>query len=63
MKPIDWLTGGRHSLCIEEGVCTQCSEEVVEFKDELSAREYKISGLCQKCQDKLWPREETWNDC
>lgn len=25
-----------------------------EFKDELSKREYGISGLCQTCQDKVF---------
>ena len=24
------------------------------FVDELSAKEYKISGLCQSCQDKIF---------
>lgn len=32
----------------------ECSEE--EFKDELSEREFKISGLCQDCQDKTFGR-------
>lgn len=25
------------------------------FRDNLSFQEYRISGLCQKCQDKVWP--------
>lgn len=28
------------------------------FRDDLSQREYHISGLCQDCQDKCWPKEE-----
>ena len=28
-----------------------CGGEAKEFRDELSRREYRISGLCQKCQD------------
>ena len=25
-----------------------------EFRDELSRREFKISGICQKCMDKIF---------
>ena len=36
------------------GFCPTCSEPVVSFRDELSAREYSISGLCQTCQDSVF---------
>ena len=39
---------------IEERVCVSCGHEAVNFKDELSSKEYKISGLCQTCQDQLF---------
>lgn len=29
--------------------------EVDTFRDEISRREYTISGLCQDCQDKVYP--------
>ena len=31
-----------------------CDTSNMEFKDALSEKEYKISGLCQKCQDKMF---------
>ena len=31
-----------------------CGGEANTFKDELSKREYSISGLCQKCQDSIF---------
>lgn len=31
-----------------------CGEPATKFRDELSVREYRISGLCQKCQDKVF---------
>lgn len=36
-----------------KGICPFCSKEVNEedFRDALSLKEFKISGLCQKCQD------------
>ena len=37
---------------ILKGLCPICNEPTEQFRDELSLREYYISGLCQKCQDK-----------
>lgn len=31
--------------------CGKEIDSLTEFKDELSAKEYTISGLCQACQD------------
>lgn len=44
-----------------KGHCPQCHQAVTEddFRDLLSRREWKISGLCQKCQDGLWGNPET----
>lgn len=39
---------------IEENRCPLCQQPITEFRDELSAREYRISGMCQKCQDKAF---------
>jgi len=37
----------------EKGVCVFCGKEIKmeDFKDQLSIKEYEISGFCQKCQD------------
>jgi len=34
--------------------CVICGGEVNYFRDELSAREYRISKMCQKCQDSVF---------
>ena len=34
-------------------LCPTCDEPVGLFRDELSKREYNISGMCQKCQDSV----------
>ena len=41
---------------VEQSKCALCKKEVFEgdFKDGLSLREYKISGMCQECQDKTF---------
>ena len=31
--------------------CSLCKKEVKGFKDRLSAKEFKVSGFCQECQD------------
>ena len=40
---------------LESGKCPFCGSmktSRADFRDEISWREFKISGLCQKCQDK-----------
>jgi len=41
---------------VEHGFCPLCKQPISkdDFIDELSKREYKISGLCQKCQDEMF---------
>jgi len=41
---------------VEEGLCPFCRNPVnfEDFRDDLSRREFKISGLCQKCQDEFF---------
>jgi len=31
-----------------------CGGPATQFRDEISRREYGISGLCQKCQDEIF---------
>ena len=38
-------------LAVKVKACVKCRGDASEFKDELSAKEYTISGWCQKCQD------------
>ena len=41
---------------IEPGLCPICSIVILqqEFKDELARKEFKISGMCQSCQDSIF---------
>lgn len=43
---------------VEHGFCPTCDKPVVvtDFKDELSKKEYEISGMCQKCQDEVFSK-------
>ena len=46
------------SSAIEGNVCVNppigCGGPATEFRDELSAKEYTISGLCQNCQNEIF---------
>ena len=54
------LTGRNRREAVHEGFCTICGGPATEFKDELSEKEFTISGMCQKCQDGFFvdPEEE-----
>lgn len=41
---------------VEKGICPFCKIAIDKetFIDELSRKEFAISGLCQKCQDKMF---------
>lgn len=41
---------------VDSGKCPFCKKEIDfnDFKDELSKKEFKISGLCQQCQDETF---------
>jgi len=47
---------GKEIERVELGFCPFCAKPISkdEFKDELSRKEYAISGLCQACQDKTF---------
>jgi hypothetical protein len=50
--------GKSRSSAIAEDTCVACKKDAKEFKDELCAREFTISGLCQVCQDRTFSISE-----
>jgi len=42
---------------MEAGLCSWCKKEITDFRNEISEREYKISGMCQNCQDKTFGKD------
>lgn len=51
------IFGNDISERISNNRCPMCNKEITGFRDSLSEKEYKISGLCQKCQDKIFNAE------
>lgn len=39
---------------INQGKCPLCKEFILIFRDKQSVKEYKISGMCQDCQDMMF---------
>lgn len=42
---------------VNKGNCPFCGtvvDPIRDFRDDLSRKEYTISGLCQKCQDEVF---------
>ena len=39
---------------IKDGICPTCGTEITGFRNSASEKEYNISGMCQKCQDKIF---------
>jgi len=51
---------GREVDLVEKNKCPLCKKDInlEDFKDDLSKREFEISGMCQKCQDDIFKDED-----
>ena len=50
---------GRSRILAQAGnSCVKCGQPAVDFRDELSRKEFGISGFCQVCQDGIFGVEE-----
>ena len=47
---------GDHVDRVEKGLCPTCSKPIKQedFVDDLCRKEFRISGLCQECQDRVF---------
>jgi hypothetical protein len=52
------LMGKNRIATIKQRKCMTCDRNADYFRDNLSLREYTISGMCQRCQDKVFGTEE-----
>jgi len=63
-RPSDLLYSGRIES-ITRNTCAMTANDIgcvgdgeaLEFRDDVSKREYRISGMCQACQDAVWGSE------
>lgn len=58
---IDKYDSVQYGLTIQEAheleICIECKQHATLFNDELSKREYEISGWCQQCQNEIFNGE------
>ena len=45
------LFGRGRKVAMDNQMCVVCGGDANHFADELSRKEYGISGMCQSCQD------------
>ena len=48
------LFGRSRKVAMDNQLCVICGNDANHFADELSRKEYGISGMCQTCQDKTF---------
>ena len=46
------IAGISRQAAAKQGICTWCKKPIDGFRDDLSEKEWDISGMCQECQDK-----------
>ncbi len=55
LEEVSMAAFGRSRIkSIKADICVECGEPATEFNDNLSRKEYTISGMCQKCQDDIY---------
>lgn len=60
-RPADLIFPEKKALK-DAGRCPTCMLTITDFRDELSVREYNISGMCQKCQDETFGHSPEGDD-
>lgn len=48
---LDKLLGVSRAESIKSDTCVFCNKPATEFRDEVSRKEFTVSGICQKCQN------------
>jgi len=48
------LYGRTKEEALAKGICISCGKKANSFTDEISKKEYRISGMCQTCQDEFF---------
>jgi hypothetical protein len=49
--------GRSQTVAVQEHICVTCGKPVSSFRNDKSAREYEISGMCMNCQDEVFGKD------
>tara|TARA_R110000824_G_scaffold350598_2_gene537532 strand:+ start:1617 stop:1832 length:216 start_codon:yes stop_codon:yes gene_type:complete len=58
LEEISGIIGTPRSTAFSQKLCVMCNGDASSFKNELSEKEYSLSGMCQKCQDGFFDQSE-----
>lgn len=53
-RPVDVIDGGVRASAIQTDTCQACGGSAKDFRDQASKNEYRLSGMCQACQDSFF---------
>jgi hypothetical protein len=56
------ITGVSRQDANTSRTCTWCRKPLIPFRNDLSRKEYNISGFCQSCQDDTFAAESDFLD-
>lgn len=51
---LNMLSGIDRNIAIHNNICVRCENLALDFDDDLSEREFSISGFCQQCQNEVF---------
>ncbi len=54
LEELSSVIGTPRSVAFSERLCVMCGGEAASFKNAISEKEYRLSGMCQKCQDSIF---------
>ena len=51
------LFGKTRTRALDTHTCICCGKPAIDFKDQKSEVEWRLTGLCQKCQDEVFEED------
>ena len=61
LEELSAVIGTPRSTAFSQKLCVMCGGDASSFKNSLSEKEYRLSGMCQKCQDNFFDNS-SWSD-
>lgn len=41
----------------DHGLCIRCNKPAISFRDDLSRKDFRITQMCQECQDEIYKED------
>jgi len=53
-KVLTRISGMSRQEAMDNCICPTCRKPLTGFRNRISEKEFRISGMCQKCQDSVF---------